>query len=141
MPQPYIDFAFVKEHASFAHVLEHYGLQIVGRGAQRAVLCPFHRETKPSCKVHLEKRVFHCFGCEASGNLLDFVAKLEECDLRDAAIKIAEICDIATAPPREHADKPAHKPQDEQRTAGDGQTLVRAANARQSALLRALASR
>ena len=85
MPQPYIDFAFVKEHASFERVLEHYGLQIVGRGAQRSVLCPFHRETKPSCKIDTAKKLWHCFGCDAGGNVLDFVAKLEESDLRGAA--------------------------------------------------------
>ena len=47
--------------------------------------------------------MFHCFGCGESGNLLDFVAKLEESDLRAAAMKIAEICDIMTAAPRGHA--------------------------------------
>ena len=77
MPQQYIDFAFVKEHASFEPVLAHYNLQLVGRGKDRAVLCPFHRERKPSCKIELERRVFHCFGCEAKGNILEFVARLE----------------------------------------------------------------
>ena len=136
MPQPYIDFAFVKEHASFERVLEHYGLTIVGRGAQRAVLCPFHRETKPSCKVHLEKRVFHCFGCGEAGNVLDFVAKLEDVDLRVAALKIAEICDISTAPPRGRAGKSTLKPEDKQERSG----TAKPSSARQSRTRRAPAS-
>jgi DNA primase len=68
-------------------------------------LCPFHRERKPSCKIDLERKIFHCFGCEAKGNVLEFVARMEGDaeDLRAAAIKIAEICGIATAAPRERA--------------------------------------
>jgi DNA primase len=109
MPQPYIDFAFVKEQASFEPILAHYNLQLVGRGKDRAVLCPFHRERKPSCKIELERRVFHCFGCEAKGNLLEFVARMERKpkDLRAAALKIADICKIAMAPPRDRAGEPA----------------------------------
>lgn len=133
MSQQYIDFAFVKEHASFARVLDHYGLQIVGRGAQRAVLCPFHRETKPSCKVHLKKGVFHCFGCETAGNLLDFVAKLDDGDLRSAAIKIAEICGIALAPPGRRADKPPREPQDGHKRPGTKPSSAPQTRARRAA--------
>ena len=102
MPQQYVDFAFVKEHASFERVLAHYNLKLTGAGAQRAVLCPFHRERKPSCKVELERKIFQCFGCGTKGNILEFVALLEgdDTDLRAAAIKIAEVCAINTAPPR-----------------------------------------
>jgi DNA primase len=101
MPQQYVDFAFVKEHASFERVLAHYNLKLTGAGAQRAVLCPFHRERKASCKVELERKIFHCFGCGTKGNILEFVATLDDIDLRAAAIKIAEVCDIDTAPPRQ----------------------------------------
>jgi DNA primase len=102
MPQQYIDFAFVKANASFEAVLAHYNMQATGSGKDRAVLCPFHKERKPLCKIELERKIFHCFGCEAKGNILEFVARLEgdEDDLRAAAIKIAELCDIAVAPPR-----------------------------------------
>lgn len=108
MPQQYIDFAFVKERVSFVPVLAHYKLQLVGRGKDQAVLCPFHRERKPSCRIELERRVFHCFGCEAKGNILEFVARIEgnPKDLRAAAIKLSAICGIAPAPPREGAGKP-----------------------------------
>jgi DNA primase len=105
MSQPYIDFAFIKAHASFARVIAGYNLKMLGTGSQRTILCPFHRERKPSCKINLEKGAFHCFGCEAKGNVLEFVARLEgdAGDLRAAAIKIAALCSIATAPPRKGA--------------------------------------
>ena len=105
MPQQYIDFAYVKENASFERVIAGYNLKLLGNGSQRSLLCPFHRERKPSCKIDLERNIWHCFGCEAKGNVLEFVARLEgdKEDLRSAALKIAEICGIVTAAPREPA--------------------------------------
>jgi CHC2 zinc finger len=44
--------------------------------------------------VNLEKRAFHCFGCGAKGNVLDFVARMENAPLTAAAAKLAEICAI-----------------------------------------------
>ena len=54
MPQQYVDFAYVKENASFERVIACYNLKLLGTGAQRSVLCPFHRERRPSCKIELE---------------------------------------------------------------------------------------
>lgn len=107
MPQTYIDFAFVKAHASFEKIAAAYNLTLTGAGEERAVLCPFHRETKASCKINLTKQIFHCFGCGAKGNALEFVARLmgDEGDLRAAALNIAEMCGIALAPPRGHSAK------------------------------------
>jgi DNA primase len=106
--QRHIDFAYVKEHASFERVIAGYDLKLLGRGSQHSLLCPFHRERKPSCKIDLERNIWHCFGCEAKGNVLEFVARLEgdEDDLRAAALKIAEICGITTAAPREATGVP-----------------------------------
>jgi hypothetical protein len=103
--QQYIDFAYVKENASFERVIAGYNLKLLGKGPQRSLLCPFHPERKPSCKIDLERNIWHCFGCEAKGNVLEFVARLEgdEDDLRAAALKIAELCGTATAAPREAA--------------------------------------
>src|SRR5436190_16852557 len=108
MSQPYIDFAFVKENASFERVLEHYNLPMRGTGTQRSICCPFHPDKRPSCRVELDKKIWHCFGCQASGNVLEFVARMEGNveDLRTAAMKIAEVCGIATAASR---GKPAAK--------------------------------
>ena len=117
MPVPYIDIAYVKEHASFARVIAGYNLKLLGKGAQRSLLCPFHRERTPSCKIDIERGIFHCFGCEARGNILEFVARMEgdEGDLRAAALKVAELCGIATAAPREEVGAP---PTREHRRAG-----------------------
>jgi len=91
----YIDFRYVKAHADFDPVLEHYGIETEGNGDEQSALCPFHDERKPSFKVNLVKNVFNCFGCGAHGNVLEFVAKMEECELREAAKKLASYCAIS----------------------------------------------
>ena len=51
------------------------------------------------------KKSFHCFGCGTKGNILEFVAEMEGLDrkneLRAAAEKLAEICDVPLAQSRE----------------------------------------
>jgi DNA primase len=99
-----IDFSFVKEQADFLAVLQHYNLEPKGRGVQRTLHCPFHADTQPSLKVNLGRKVFHCFGCGAKGNILEFVADMEEVGrkpeegLRQAAETLALICGIQAAP-------------------------------------------
>jgi DNA primase len=38
--------------------------------------------------VDLAKNLFHCFACQAGGNVLDFVAAMEGCSIREAALKL-----------------------------------------------------
>ncbi|MCC2654653.1 MAG: dnaG [Microvirga sp.] len=103
-----LDFKHVKEEANFEQILRHYGLVIRGYGKQRVTLCPFHKDTKPSCSIHLEHNVFNCFGCGAHGSVLDFVARLENVSIRDAAERIEDICRLSAPSPGSGA-KPREK--------------------------------
>ncbi len=90
-----IDFGVVKEQADFAAVLAHYGVTVPGNRVQIKVLCPLpgHEETSPSCSINTVGKVFHCFGCAAEGNVVDFVMLKEGSDNPAVgARKLAEIC-------------------------------------------------
>ena len=63
---------------------EHYGLKI-GRGDM--VCCPFHNDRTPSMK--LNEDYFYCFGCGASGDVIDFAARLFHLSNYEAAQKLA----------------------------------------------------
>ena len=53
--------------------------------------CPLHGGKNPTrFRVTPSKGLFHCFSCEAGGNVIDFVAAYEELEFRDAALKIAD---------------------------------------------------
>lgn len=93
-----VNFPYVRANADFEAVLSQFGIKTIGEGTQKKALCPFHDDTKPSLEINTEKKVFNCFACGVSGNVLDFVAKKEEINIRMSAIKVAEICGIATRP-------------------------------------------
>ena len=108
-----LDLARVKREASFALILDRYGIKALGDRAQRMALCPFHADTTPSCSIHLERNVFHCFGCNAKGSVLDFVAKMENLSIRDAAARVKEICGLRSDAPALRTDR-AKKSETEQ---------------------------
>jgi DNA primase len=91
-----VDFRTVKQQARFAAVLRRYRLAGQSSRAQHFVLCPFHHETDPSCRIDHVRNRFRCFGCGAKGSILDFVATLEGCTIKEAAVLLAEWCGIAT---------------------------------------------
>ena len=101
MPKDHrIKFDHLKAHADFSLVLHHYGLTVVSSGDQAKVRCPFHDDERPSCSVNLAKGLWHCFACHASGNVLDFVHRMETREgetvsLRQAGLHLAEICGLS----------------------------------------------
>jgi DNA primase len=60
------------------------------RGKSFVGLCPFHQEKTPSFHVDQAKQFFHCFGCKASGNAIDFVIKRDRVEFIDALRLLAE---------------------------------------------------
>ena len=59
-------------------------------GRDYSGLCPFHKEKSPSFHVSSEKQLFHCFGCGASGNLVQFVMRTEGLDFVESLKLLAE---------------------------------------------------
>ena len=60
------------------------------KGANYFGLCPFHNEKSPSFSVSPSKQMYYCFGCGATGDVVDLTAKLFGIGLRKAAVKLAE---------------------------------------------------
>ena len=63
-------FEAVKQTVTTRQAAENYGIHVNRAGKAK---CPFHNDRTPSMKV--DKR-FHCFGCGADGDVIDFTAKL-----------------------------------------------------------------
>jgi DNA primase len=58
-------------------------------------LCPFHEERTPSFSVDADKKVYHCFGCGASGDVFTFVRETEGVDFGAALELLADRYGVA----------------------------------------------
>jgi DNA primase len=89
------DFAqTVKQQADIVKVIEGY-IRLRKSGAQNYQgLCPFHKEKSPSFSVHAVRQFYHCFGCQASGDVFSFVAKIENVGFPEAVRIVAGKCGI-----------------------------------------------
>ena len=54
------------------------GLHAKGLGANRSVLCPFHKEKSPSCYLYSDH--YHCYGCGEHGDVIDAHQKIKKVD-------------------------------------------------------------
>jgi DNA primase len=52
-------------------------------------LCPFHGEKTPSFNVNPDRQAFYCFGCQAGGNAITFLMKIENLTFPEAARTLA----------------------------------------------------
>ena len=59
--------------------------------------CPFHQETKPSMSVNDEEGFFYCFGCQASGDVIDFYSRINGLDFRETLEQLAAEAGIELA--------------------------------------------
>ena len=89
------DFAqTVKQQADIVKVIEGY-IRLRKAGAQNySGLCPFHKEKSPSFSVHAVRQFYHCFGCQASGDVFSFVGKIENVTFPEAVRIVAQKCGI-----------------------------------------------
>lgn len=87
-PSTYVDFKAVKAAVSFEAVLDRYELldDLDPKDDGYVGDCPFHEgESRRPFHVSLSKNAWYCFGCEGGGNVLDFVARMEDVSIKKAA--------------------------------------------------------
>jgi len=63
-------------------------IKLEKRGDEHVGLCPFHSETTPSFTVNDKKQFYHCFGCEAHGDVIDFLVTQEHIDFKEACTRL-----------------------------------------------------
>jgi DNA primase len=85
--------AVLKQH-DIVEVVGKY-VHLTKQGQYMKGLCPFHSEKSSSFTVTPEKGIYHCFGCGASGNMIDFIKEIEGFSFAEAVRKLAEESGIA----------------------------------------------
>lgn len=86
-------FESVKQAVTTKQAAELYGLEVDKHGM---ALCPFHEDHYPSLKLDAR---YYCFGCHATGDVIDFTARLFGISPKSAALKLAQDFGIDPRPP------------------------------------------
>ena len=91
-------FEAVKQSVTVREAAQMYGIEVNRSGM---ACCPFHDDKNPSMKLNEE--YFYCFGCGATGDVIDFTARLYNLSPKEAAEKLSQDFGLAydsQAPPR-----------------------------------------
>jgi DNA primase len=59
-------------------------------GGNYVALCPFHNEKSPSFNVNPQRQIYHCFGCNAGGDVFKFLQEYEHLEFVEAVRRLAE---------------------------------------------------
>lgn len=70
--------------SALGQTFEMYGVMLHPGVREQTVCCPVHRESRPSCRVNVDKGAFFCHGCEAKGGYLQLIMAMEGCDFERA---------------------------------------------------------
>jgi len=129
----FVDFKAVKAAITMEQVLEHYGLMDKFKRGSDSLNgpCPIHKGSNPTqFRISISKNIWNCFSeCKHGGNVLDFIAEMDNVSIHAAALKAiewfsldpetmsgsggedaGETADAAPAP-KPVAKKPAAKPE------------------------------
>jgi len=99
--QNWVDFTAIKRSVELGPLLRQYQVKLrrSGRDQYRGC-CPIHGgDGREAFHANLSQNVFHCFACGAGGTVLDFVAAMDKCSLREAALKLAHQTKVAHSEP------------------------------------------
>ena len=78
----------IKERVTTLDMMAHAGIQADRHGM---AVCPFHGDRDASLKVYRDpRRGWHCYGCHAGGDVIDFAMRLYGVGFREAVSRINE---------------------------------------------------
>lgn len=108
MPVSEPEIERIRREVALLPLLRSYGLEPRKVGKEYQVLCPFHPEKTPSLSINPRKNVWHCHGCGAGGDAIEFVKLKEGVDFaRACAILLNGRGHLASLPVEEVAERPS----------------------------------
>ncbi|MGI6727858.1 MAG: DNA primase [Anaerovoracaceae bacterium] len=78
----------IKSKCDIVDVIGRY-VSLKKAGINYKGICPFHNEKTPSFIVSEDKQIFTCFGCGATGDVIEFIQKYHNLDFHGAIEKLA----------------------------------------------------
>jgi DNA primase len=96
-----VDVEALKRRHPIEEVIAARGVQLRRLGRHLAGCCPFHEDRRPSLTVYPETASFHCFGCGAGGDVIDFVRRADGIGFLDAVERLGGGTNDAHGAPEE----------------------------------------
>jgi len=83
------DTQLILDQLDVLEILGKYELKVMKRsGDEISLRCPFHKDDNPSFSININTKLYRCFGCEARGNLVTLIAKLEKISYSEVAHRL-----------------------------------------------------
>ncbi len=79
----------IKDEIEIVSVVEEY-VSLKKSGKNYMGLCPFHQEKTPSFSVNPEEQFYHCFGCGAGGDVINFIMEIDSLSFQESLSLLAE---------------------------------------------------
>nr|WP_122011870.1 DNA primase [Maliibacterium massiliense] len=79
----------LRQRCDLAQIVADYA-PLKQKGHRYWACCPFHGEKTPSFSVDVDKQLYYCFGCKASGNVFNFIMQAEHMDFAEAVRFLAD---------------------------------------------------
>ena len=83
------DIEAVKSRLNLVDIAKRY-LELRRVGGRWVAPCPFHSESKPSFSINEEDGLFYCFGCQASGDIIDFYCRINGLEFLEGLRQLAD---------------------------------------------------
>jgi DNA primase len=80
----------IKAGLSIMTVLHHYGIK---PDKHDMLVCPFHEDKSPSLKIYTKTNTFHCFGCSATGDSIQFIEMFSKLTKHEAIERAKTLVD------------------------------------------------
>lgn len=117
------DWQAIRDKYVLSEEIKKAGFDLKKAGREYKICCPFHNEKSPSLFINDEKQFYHCFGCGAHGDIVDFIAQIGNGDTADAVAQLT-----GGKPPRmTDADHEARQKWERERQEAESKRRERAA--------------
>ncbi|WP_434325578.1 DNA primase [Mycoplasma leachii] len=78
---------------SIVDIISSY-LHLIKKGNNYLAICPFHNDSNPSLTISPQKRIYTCFSCKATGNVINFIKDYEHVDFLTALKTVCQKSNI-----------------------------------------------
>lgn len=85
----------IKDRVTLVDMVDELEIKKRRSGAGRyVIICPFHDEKSPSCMIYVNEDKYHCFGCQAQGDVIDFYQTYLDIEFDEALTRLCDRLDL-----------------------------------------------